>query len=94
MNRQGFCIIIDALLDGSVPSVYDEKDVPCVFESRIEAEREIADNLITRLQQFIDGERDFDDAVTIEEYIVEVDVLTDGSIINADGNHFHPPHAT
>lgn len=34
------------------------------------------------------GERDFEDAITIEEYIVEVDVGPDGSITDEDGNHF------
>ena len=62
--------------------------MPCVFATRVEAEREIADNVITRLQEFIDGEREFEDAMTVEEYIVDVDVLPDGSIVDADGNHF------
>ena len=44
--------------------------------------------MMTRLQQFIDGERDFEDAVTLEEYVAEVDVLPDGSIADADGNGF------
>ena len=43
---------------------------------------------MTRLEQFLSGERDFDDAMTVEEYIVAVDVLADGSITDADGNHF------
>jgi len=32
------------------------------------------------LQDFIDGERELDDAMTVEEYVVEVDVLPDGSV--------------
>jgi hypothetical protein len=92
MNKSGFCIFINTICEGSVPSVYDESSALCVFATRVEAEREMADNIITRLQQFIDGERDFDDAVTLEEYIVEVDVLPDGSIVDADGNCFHSRH--
>ncbi len=30
--------------------------------------------MMTRLQQFLNDERDFDDAMTVEEYVVEVDV--------------------
>jgi hypothetical protein len=84
----GFCIFIDTLFEGTVPSVRDEDDLPCVFATRVEAEREIADCMIIRLQEFIAGERDFDDAMTVEEYVVAVDVLPDGSVVDADGNHF------
>jgi hypothetical protein len=44
--------------------------------------------MMTRLQEFIDGEREFDDAMNAEEYIVEVDVCPDGTIVDADGNSF------
>lgn len=79
-TRRAYCIFIDTLCEGTVPAVRDGDDKPCVFATRVEAEREIADNLITRLQEFIDGERDFDDAMCVEEYVDEVDVLPDGSI--------------
>jgi len=82
------CIFVDTAFEGPTPSVRDENDKPCVFATRVEAEREIADNMITRLQEFIDGQRDFEDAMTVEEYLVEVDVLADGSIVDAEGNHF------
>lgn len=87
-NRPAFCICIDTLCEGRVPSVRDEYGEPCLFTTRVEAEREIADLTITRLQEFIAGERDFEDAMTIEEYVVEVDVLPDGSFIDSEDNHF------
>jgi hypothetical protein len=40
--------------------------------------------MVNRLQEFMDGQRDFDDAITVEEYVVEVDVLPDGSVVDAD----------
>lgn len=40
------------------------------------------------LSQFLDGERDFDDALSVEDYILPVIVLPDGSIVDEDGNHF------
>ena len=60
----------------------------CVFLTELEAQREIADFMMTRLQEFLDGERDFDEAISVDEYIVEVDVLPDGEIIDANGNSF------
>ena len=83
-----FCIYIETIGEGAVPSARDDKDMPCVFVTRVEAEREIVDNLMTRLQEFIEGEREFEDAISVEEYVVEVDALPDGSIVDEDGNHF------
>lgn len=54
----------------------------------MEAQREIVEYTIERLQQFIAGERDYDDAITVEEYVQEVDVLSDGSIIDESGRWF------
>src|SRR4051812_39496231 len=88
ITTTGYCIYLRTIAEGDVPSARDDRDMPCVFATRIEAEREIADNLITRLQEFIDGDREYEDAMTVEEYVVEVDVLPDGSIVDADGNHF------
>jgi hypothetical protein len=90
--RTGYCIFIDTLCDGSIPAVHDAQGKPCVFATRVEAEREIADNLITRLQEFIDGERDFDDAKSIEERVVEVIIRADGSIMECvEGKRARPP---
>lgn len=49
--------------------------------------------MMIRLQQFIDGERDSDDAVTVEEYVVEVEVFSDRTVADTDGNRFNliPP---
>ena len=84
----GFCIYITTVCEGSVPSVRDGKGLPCVFKAEVEAQREIADFVMTRLQEFIDGHRDFEDAMTVEEYVVPVDVYPDGSIVDEAGNHF------
>ena len=84
----GYCIYIDTIFEGAVPAVRDAEGKPCVFATEAEAQREIVDNIITRLQEFIDSERDFEDAMTVEEYIAEVRVLPDGSIMDERGNHF------
>ena len=67
-----------------------DDDHVVVFATRREAELEIVDFLQTRLQEFIDGERDFGDAMTVEEYIVPVTVHPDGTITDEDGNCFGP----
>jgi len=62
--------------------------MPVVYPSIEAAQREIADDVMGKLQEFLDGQRDFDDALTIEDYILPVDVLPDGSILDEDGNCF------
>jgi hypothetical protein len=87
-RANGFCVYIHTLLQGPVPAVFDENDRVCIFTTEAEAQREIVDSALIRLRQFLDGERDFDDAISIEEYVVEVDVLSDGSIVDEAGNRF------
>ncbi len=41
-----------------------------LFETELEVQREIADLMITRPQEFHDGERVFEDAMTCEEFVV------------------------
>ena len=96
MNQRGYCIFIHTLCQGRVPSVHESKagDPPgtpasiCVFATEREAQLEIADFMVTRLQEFMDGEREFEDAIETEEYVVAVTVQPDGSIIDEDGRRF------
>ena len=87
--REGFCIYINTLCQGPVPSVSDENGY-CVFASEREAQKEIVDHQMIRLQQFLDGEREFDDAMEVEEYVVPVVVHSDGTITDETGNCFSP----
>lgn len=87
--RDGFCIYINTFCQGPVPVVSDE-DGYVVFETELEAQKEIVDNQMTRLRQFLDGEREFEDAMTIEEYVVPVTVHPDGVIVDEDGRSFGP----
>ena len=86
--RRGFCIYLNAFFQGPTLSVREGEDMPCVFSTEAEAQREIADFMMTRLQEFMDGERDFNDAITVEEYVVPVMVLPDGSVVDEDGRRF------
>lgn len=86
--RDGYVIYLDTFCQGSVPVVSDGGETYVVFETQAEAQREIADYMIIRLQQFLDGERDFDDAITAEEYVVPVTACSDGTFTDAAGNCF------
>jgi hypothetical protein len=88
--RTGFCIYIDTLCQGPVPTVSDGDGKYIVFETELEAQKEIVDHTMIRLRQFLEGERDFDDAITVEEYVVPVTVHPDGVITDEDGNCFGP----
>jgi hypothetical protein len=89
ITTPAFCIYIDTLAEGAVPSVRDENGRPCVFKTEFDAQCEIADNVMTRLREFRDGQRDFDDAMTVEEYVVPVLLHPDGSMVQVDG---YPEH--
>lgn len=88
--RTGYCIFINTLCQGPMPVVSDGEGNFVVFRTELEAQREIVDDLQIRLQQFLDGERDFDDAITVEEYVVPVTVHSDGVITDQDGRCFGP----
>ena len=85
--RNGYCIYIRTFCQGPVPVLTDD-DSYVVFETEVEAQKEIVDYVMTRLQQFLDGERDFDDAMTVDEYVVPVTVHPDDTITDEDGNCF------
>jgi hypothetical protein len=89
-TRLGFCIFLDTVFQGSVPTVTDGEGKIVVFETENEAQREIVDHAMIRLQQFLDGERDFEDAITVEEYVVPVTIHQDDSITDEAGNCFGP----
>jgi hypothetical protein len=83
MPNSGYCIFIDTLCEGRIPAWHDEKGFPVVYPTLEAAQREIADDVIQRLRQFLNGEREFEDAITIEDYILPVHVLPDGSVSDA-----------
>lgn len=75
----GYIICVDALCEGEVPLVKNQAGDPVIFISEREAQLEIVDTATTRLQEFVDGERKFEDAISVEEFIQQVEVLPDGS---------------
>ncbi len=85
---RGYCIYVDTVCEGACPVEYNGEGKPFVYSTEAEAQRAIAEYTIERLQQFIAGERDFDDAMTVEEYVVDVDVQPDGSVCDESGQCF------
>lgn len=80
---------MDTFFQGPIPTVSDGDDKYIVFETELEAQKEIADYAMTRLRQFLDGERDFADAITVDEYVVPVTVHPDGTLTDEFGNCFN-----
>jgi hypothetical protein len=83
--RNGYCIFTDTICEGRIPAWHDERGLPVVYPTFEAAQSEIADDVMEKLCQFLEGERDFDDAMTVEDYILAVNVLPDGSVIDEDG---------
>ena len=85
--RFGYAIFCPTLFQGMMPACY-EGDYPSVFDTELEAQREIADNQLTRIQQFLDGEREFHDAISTDEIVLPVEVWSDGCISTEDDRIF------
>jgi hypothetical protein len=79
--QSGFGIFIDTVCEGRVSLWLDGDGNPYFYESRSEAEREIAEDLMLRLEDFLKGEREFEEAMTVEEFILPVKRLPDGSVV-------------
>jgi hypothetical protein len=86
--RSAYSIFIATVCQGTVPAWHDETGYPVVYKTELEAQREIADHHLTLIEEFLAGERDFDDAMTVEDIILPVDVWPDGSISIEDGTRF------
>jgi hypothetical protein len=86
--KSSYAIFINTLCSGPVPAWRDKDGLPITYATEREAQLEIVDDLQERLRQFIAGERPFDDAVFVEEFILPVDLWPDGSISTEDGSVF------
>lgn len=86
--QSGYCLLIRTVCEGVVPYERETKGSPVVYETLPEVQRVFVGGIIERLEQFLIGEREFSDAMTIEEYITEVEIYGDGAVSDADGNLF------
>jgi hypothetical protein len=83
-----YAVFITTVCDGQIPVWRDENGFPVTYATEREAQLEIVDDLRERLHQFITGERDFEDAMTVEDFVLPVDFCSDGSISTEDGSVF------
>lgn len=88
MAKRAYCIFIDTLCEGMVPVWRDEAGKWVVYETKAEAQAEILDEFLEKQRQFFSGERDFEDAMEIEDVICEVSQLPDGSVVDEWGRVF------
>lgn len=86
--RSAYSIFTRTICEGVVPAWYDETNFPVIYATELEAQHEIADALMEHLQQFLGGERDFEEAISVDDFILPVDVWPDGSISIEDGSIF------
>jgi hypothetical protein len=82
--RSGYAIFCHTVFQGPMPACYEDCD-PVVFATELDAQREIADHQLTRIQQFLNGERNFEDAIQTDEFVLPVDLWADGRISIEDG---------
>lgn len=87
-TRYAFAIFTETFCDGLTPAWHDERGLPVIYATEREAQIEIAEMLVEHLKQFIAGERDFDDALTTDDFILPVEVWPDGTIQIEDGRRF------
>ena len=84
MDKTFYIIVGESLIDGLQPSVMVSEGASpfkhLLFQTEREAQLELADRMMTKLEEFIDGERDFDDAVAVDEQVIEVLRCRDGKI--------------
>lgn len=93
MSDTFYTIVAESVVDGLQPTVMvSDGNSPfehLFFPTEREAQMEMADRMIAKLEEFIDGERDFDDAVALDESILELVRRGDGKIFPK--NHEMPP---
>lgn len=88
--KQAFVIMTDTICQGAIIGCWgDDKDgkrYPELFDTEVDAWKEIADTMVTTLQQFIDGERSLDNTdFNCTEWVVPVDVYVDHIISEEHG---------
>jgi hypothetical protein len=82
----GYAIFIDTMVERCVPLVLNDSGKPFIYPTRIEAERDIVDTLMLRLEEFNEGLRDYEEAIHVEEYVLKVAVLPNGTVQPLDSD--------
>lgn len=86
-NEKRYCVF--HMAGGSEPAWHDgDTDLPITYATREEAVEEILTTMEEHIRQIRDGDRDFDDGIGFEDWIEEVYVTPDGTVICEDGRTF------
>ena len=76
-----FCVFMDG-----TPAWYDSDTIlPVTHATERDAQLEIVEDLEERLQLFRQGDFSFEEALTIDDYVVPVMVAPDGTLSDASG---------
>lgn len=94
--EERWIVVIDTLCQGKQPftweCVEEGKSYPVTHVTKREAQEEIADVILTKLQQFLVMEREWDEVDFCEECSVEQCTVDEqGIITSADGNVLYRP---
>ena len=73
-----------------MPVEHDSDGNWVVYSRKAEALREITEDFLEYQRQFFAGERSFEDAMLVEQTVVKVQLLNDGSIVDDSGRVFPP----
>jgi hypothetical protein len=85
-----YCIFMDTVCEGKIPAWRNESGGFLLHPTERDAQLEIADEVLERLLQFQQGERDFEDALTVEDFIELVTTRDDGTFVDLEGNSYGP----
>ncbi len=88
-GKKGFCVFKKQIRD-AVRVQRDDQGFPLIYSTREQAEREIANHVVSRIVQHFareDGAASTN-TLTLRDYIKEVEVLDDGTVVDSDGNQF------
>lgn len=84
-----WAVFIDTVCEGRIPAYHDASGWPVTYATEEEAWREIADDMIAHLEQFVRGERTLNETdFAAPEYVLPVEVEPDGTIWTEDGERF------
>ena len=81
---------MDTVFEGKTPAWRNESGGFLLHPTEREAQMEIADYSMIRIRQFQHGDRDFEDALTVEEFIESVTTRDDGTFVDLDGKSYGP----
>lgn len=68
------------------PSWYDDNDMPITYDTKKEAVGEILEVFLEHICQIQRDERDIEDGIGYGDWIEQVDLYEDGTIVDSDSN--------